>query len=144
MSPDSNRPTSQVDPDWGRRIRDVGENYIQHCAEAADKNMGLARNVYFDLIKVMLALSFAALPLLVTTLPHSESEGIWSLIPLGAAVILFLLSVVLGLIALGTAAYAYREGANEIDDERRSFMKKIHDANYDVMLPIFQAGAKRI
>ncbi len=114
-------------------IKEVSEQYIQQLVAAAKESMGIARSAYFDLIKVMIGLSFAALPILVATVPGLREGRIEDLVTITiflAGVAMFFISVILGICALGFSAKAFRKVAFDLDKERQDFLKMASASGY--------------
>ena len=128
-----------------KRLGEIGDRYVQQVANSANEAMGIVRRAYFETIKLLLGLSFAALPLLATVFglaghkidPQSKQILIW-------AVSIFLVSIILGLIALLTTAYTFRKNAHRHGDELRKFLGKCEGNDPDVIEGYFKEGRQKI
>ncbi len=129
-----------------KRLTEIGESYVQQVAKTANESMGVARYAYFETIKIMLGMSFAALPLLATVFGlkgqrlQAASKNMFLL-----TAVLFVLSIVLGIIALLITASTFRSNAYEHQNELQRFLGKCEASNYnpDVIEGYFKEGRKK-
>lgn len=108
--------------------------------------MAVATHVYFDVIKLLLGFSFAALPLLATVLGLGREQLNTELKPLVVwTVAAFVLSMALGVTALLLAAKRFRDSAYEHDKELRGFLGKCVQSLYnpDVLEEYFARGTEK-
>jgi len=93
-----------------KRLQEVGERYIQQVANSANEAMGVARHAYLETIKLLLGLSFAALPLLATIFGlKGQKLATEAKENLAWAVGIFLSSIVLGIVALLVTARTFQQ-----------------------------------
>ena len=108
---------------WEAQIKEISERYIQDLRRTANENMDVARKAYFELIKVLLNLSVAALPVLATVLGLGDKYVPQPIIPiLVIDILLFLCSIVLGVCAKGFAALYFRNSALKFGNELATFL----------------------
>ena len=113
-----------MEQDREAQFKEISERYIQELQHLAKENMSIATQAYFELIKILLSLSFAALPILATVLGLKDKYVPDPLIPfLIGDVLLFLLSILLGICAKGFSALAFRNNALEGERELVVFLK---------------------
>ena len=129
-----------------QRLKDLGERHIQQVSKAANESMAVARNTYFELIKLLIAISLASLPLLATAvgLGRERVSGNFKYLVLGT-IGAFLIASILGICALLFAAQRFRKNAYEHEGELKRFLKKCIDSSYDpdVIEEYFRDGTQR-